>query len=92
MFEKILIATDFSESSRSAWFAGISLAARCLARIEVLHVITYKHYVFDPVHYGIPDEIWQNRLKEEMELQYSPRLYPNSRRHLSFNESIPEAI
>jgi nucleotide-binding universal stress UspA family protein len=92
MFEKILVATDFSESSRSAWFAAISLAARCLARIEVLHVVTYKQYVFDPVHYRIPDEKWQNRLKEEMDLQYSPRLYPNSRRHVAFSQSVPEAI
>ncbi len=92
MFEKILVATDFSESSRSAWFAAISLAARCLARIEILHVVTRKQYVFDPVHYGIPDENWQNNLKNEMGSQYSARLYPNSGRHTSFSASVPEAI
>jgi nucleotide-binding universal stress UspA family protein len=92
MFDKILVATDFSESSRSAWFAAISLAARCLAHIEILHVVTYKQYVFDPVHYGIPDENWQNRLKNEMDSQYSSRLYPNSGRHISFSDSVPEAI
>lgn len=92
MFEKILVATDFSESSRSAWFAAINLATRCLARIEVLHVITYKQYVFDPARYGVPDEKWQNRLKEEMEVQYGPRFWPNSRRTISFSASVPEAI
>ncbi|MCI0445967.1 universal stress protein [bacterium] len=92
MFEKILVATDFSESSRSAWFAAINLASRCLARIEVLHVITYKQYVFDPARYGVPDEKWQNRLKEEMEVQYAPRLYPNSHRTILFSASVPEAI
>jgi nucleotide-binding universal stress UspA family protein len=92
MFEKILVATDFSESSRSAWFAAISLASRCLARIEVLHVVTYKQYVFDPAQYGVPDEKWQTRLQQEMELQYAPRLYPNSRRTISFSASVPEAI
>lgn len=92
MFEKILIATDFSESSRSAWFAAISLAARCVARIEVLHVVTYQQYVFDPARYGVPDEKWQNRLKDEMELEYAPRLYPNSRRNISVSASVPEAI
>jgi nucleotide-binding universal stress UspA family protein len=92
MFEKILVATDFSESSRSAWFAAINLAARCLARIEVLHVVTYKQYVFDPVHYGVPDEKWQTRLKEEMETQYASQLYPNSRRTILFSSSVPEAI
>jgi nucleotide-binding universal stress UspA family protein len=92
MFEKILVATDFSDSSRSAWFAAISLATKCAARIEVLHVVTYKQYVFDPARYGVPDEKWQNRIKEEMELQYSPRFYPNSRRTISFSASVPEAI
>jgi nucleotide-binding universal stress UspA family protein len=92
MFEKILVATDFSDSSRSAWFAAISLASRCLARIEVLHVVTYKQYVFDPSHYSVPDEKWQTRLKEELELQYPARLYPNSGRHIVFNASVPEAI
>jgi len=92
MFEKILVAVDFSESSRSAWFAAINLASRCLAHIEVLHVITYKQYVFDPARYGVPDEKWQNRLKEEMEVQYAPRLYPNSRRTISFSPSVSEAI
>ncbi len=92
MFEKILVAIDFSESSRSAWFAAINLAARCSAPIEVLHVITYKQYVFDPARYGVPDEKWQDRLKDEMELQYAPRLYPNSRRSISFSASVPEAI
>ena len=92
MFEKILVATDFSESSRSAWFAAISLAARSLARIEILHVVTYKQYVFDPAHYAVPDDKWQSRLKEEMDNQYPSRLYPNSSRYILFSESVPDAI
>jgi nucleotide-binding universal stress UspA family protein len=92
MFERILVATDFSESSRSAWFAAISLAARCLARIEILHVVTYQQYVFDPAHYAVPDEKWQSRLKEEMDNQYAFKLYPNSGRNILFSESVPDAI
>ncbi|HEY7161870.1 MAG TPA: universal stress protein, partial [Acidobacteriota bacterium] len=88
----ILVATDFSESSRSAWFAAISLASRCMARIEVLHVVTYQQYVFDPARYGVPDEKWQNKLKDEMEREYGLRLYPNSRRTISLSKSVPEAI
>jgi nucleotide-binding universal stress UspA family protein len=92
MFEKILVATDFSESSRSAWFAAISLAARCLSRIEILHVVTYKQYVFDPAHYAVPDDKWQRRLKEEMDNQYPFKLYPNSGKNILFSEAIPDAI
>ena len=92
MFEKILVATDFSESSRSAWSAAISLASRCSARIEVLHVVTYKQYIFDPARYGVPDENWLKRLKEEMELQYSSSIYPNSGRSILLSSSVSEAI
>lgn len=92
MFEKILVATDFSESSRSAWFAGFNLATRCLAKVDVLHVYTYMEYVFSADHYAVPDERRHRRLEEEMERQYSPRLYSNSKRNVVSSASIPDGI
>jgi nucleotide-binding universal stress UspA family protein len=92
MFEKILVATDFSDSSRSAWFAGFNLAIRCLAKVEVLNVYTYIQYVFSPDNYVVPDEGWQKRLLDEMEKQYSSRLYPNTHRAITSSASIPDGI
>jgi len=92
MFEKILVATDFSDSSRSAWFAGFNLASRCLAKVEVLNIYTYIQYVFSPDNYAVPTERWQKRLIDEMETQYSSRLYPNSHRSITSSASIPEGI
>lgn len=92
MFEKILVATDFSESSRSAWFAGLNLASRCLAKVDVLYVYTYMQYVFSPDHYAVPDERWFRRLEEEMEKEYSQRLYSKSQRNILSSTSIPDGI
>jgi nucleotide-binding universal stress UspA family protein len=92
MFEKILVATDFSESSRSAWVAGFNLASRCLAKVEVLNVYTYIQYVFSPDNYAVPDDRWEKKLLDEMETQYSSRLYPNSHRSITSSASIPEGI
>jgi nucleotide-binding universal stress UspA family protein len=92
MFEKILVATDFSDSSRSAWFAAINLAGRCLARIEVVNVYTYMAYVFSPERYAVPDETWHKRLVDELETRYPTRLYPNSNRRIVNSPSIPDGI
>jgi nucleotide-binding universal stress UspA family protein len=92
MFEKILVATDFSDSSRSAWFAGVSLAERCLAKLEVLHVYTYMRYVFSPDRFPIPDEKWQARLLEEMDTHYPLRFYSNSSRSVTTNASVVDGI
>ena len=92
MFEKILVASDFSDSSRAAWFASINLAARCLAKIEVLNVYTLMQYVFSPDHYSVPNEKWHTRILEELETQYPKRLYPNSKRSIASNASIPDGI
>lgn len=92
MFEKILVATDFSESSRSAWFAGLNLASRCLAKVDVLYVYTYMQYVFSPDHYAVPDERWYRRLEEEMEKEYPQRLYSKSKRNILSSTSIPDGI
>jgi nucleotide-binding universal stress UspA family protein len=92
MFEKILVATDFSDSSRSAWFAGFNLASRCLAKVEILNVYTYMEYVFSPENYAVPNERWQKRLIDELETQYPARLYPNSHRSITSSASIPEGI
>lgn len=92
MFEKILVATDFSESSRSAWFAGFNLASRCLAKVEVLNIYTYIQYVFSSDNHAILDARWQKRLLDEMETQYPSRLYPNSHRSITSSASIPEGI
>jgi nucleotide-binding universal stress UspA family protein len=92
MFEKILVATDFSDSSRSAWFAAINLAARCLAKIEVVNVHTNMQYVFSTERYAVPDETWLKRLLDELETRYQKRLYPNSNRKIVNSSSIPNGI
>ncbi len=92
MFEKILVATDFSESSRSAWFAGFNLASRRLAKVDVLHVYSYMQYVFSPDNYVVPDERFLTRLLNEMDVQYPSRLYPNSHRSITSSASIPDGI
>lgn len=92
MFEKILVATDFSDSSRTAWFAGFNLASRCMAKVNLLHVFTYMEYVFSPDNYAVPDERWFRRLMDEMDTQYPSRLYPNSQRTVTSSTSIPDGI
>lgn len=92
MFSKILLATDFSEASRAALFAGISVASRCLARIESVHVITYLEDLYQMSRFLVPDADWKKEIQRQMDEFLPDKLYPNCGKHILLGRSIPEEI
>lgn len=92
MFKKILLATDFSGPSRAALFASVTLAARCLARIDALHVVTYLEDVFYAPPYPIPDIVRNKEGNEHMKDFFPEKLYPNSHRQIVIGSSIVTEI
>lgn len=92
MFNRILLATDFSPASRAALFAGISIGARCLAHLEALHVVTYLEDVYHAARFLVPGAEWQGQMERDFESYFPSRLYPNSNRKVVIGRSIPEEI
>lgn len=92
MFSKILIGTDFSSNARSAMFAGISIAVKCLARIEMVHVISYLEDIYRASRFVVPDANWQKETLDRMEEFFPNRLYPNNERHVLVGNSVPQTI
>lgn len=92
MFEKIVTASDFSDDSRAAMFAAISVAARCLARIEMVHVISYLEDIYDASRFVVPDAGWQKELVKRLEEFFPKHLYPNSERHVLVGSSVAQEI
>lgn len=92
MFGKIVLGTDFSEASKAALFASISMAERCLAKIEAIHVTTF----LEDLYYssGAPafELDWKPALQEKLETFFPPKLYPNSSRLAISAQSIPAEI
>lgn len=92
MFKKILIATDFSRPSDAAIQAGISLAKRCLARVELVHVVSTLH---DLYHLSLPHvsyEDWKSQVQRKLDEVYPDRLYPAQKREVLFGVSTAPAI
>ncbi len=92
MFKNILVATDFSDSSRAAARAGLSLARKCLARLQFLHVVSYLEDVYNFSRFGIPDQDWQSTIRNRLEDFFPAELYPNSERHLVIGHSNADEI
>jgi len=92
MFRNILVATDFSDSSRAAARAGLSLAKKCLARIQFLHVVSYLEEVYNFSRFGIPDQEWQSTIRKTLEDFFPAELYPNSERYLVTGHSTADEI
>ena len=68
MFEKILVATDFSHHSLAALHAGLNLARRCLCELQVVHVVSVPEDL-----YGV----WQ-----KMDHFFTGELYPKCKREV----------
>jgi nucleotide-binding universal stress UspA family protein len=92
MFRNILVATDFSDSSRAALFEAIDLAKPNESRIHAVHVVTYLEDVFRAARYPIPDTKWRKSLQERVEKFFPKSLYLNSGRHTLIGGSIAEEI
>ncbi|HSE43656.1 MAG TPA: universal stress protein, partial [Acidobacteriota bacterium] len=92
MFNNILVATDFSDSSRAALFEAIDLARLNQSRIHALHVVTYLEDIFRAARYPIPDTKWRKSLQERIEKFFPKSLYLNSRRHTLIGGAIAEEI
>jgi nucleotide-binding universal stress UspA family protein len=92
MFSRIVIGTDFSDPSTAALFAGISMAERCLAKIEVIHITTF----LEDLRYsaGSPafELDWKLPLQSKLETFFPKELYPNSVRLGISAQSIPSEI
>jgi nucleotide-binding universal stress UspA family protein len=92
MFRKILVATDFSKSSRAALLAAISLAEHGCARVETLYVSTMGEYPFNSSPFVEPTSSLQAELRGTLEDFFPGRIYSNSDRHLILGASISDEI
>jgi nucleotide-binding universal stress UspA family protein len=92
MFKKILVATDFSKSSRAALAAAISIAERGAGRVEALHVSMMADYPFNQSPLVIPISNLQTDLRGKLQDFFPSKLYPNSDRHVVIGASIPDEI
>lgn len=92
MFNRILIGTDFSHNSRAALSAGIAIAARCLAHVEMVHVISYLEDIYRVSRFIVPDADWHKELLLQMEDFFPNKLYPNSERQILVCNSVSDAM
>lgn len=86
MFERVLFATDFSESSRGALRAAISLAKACLAPLEAVHV--------DAIRFPFVDHGSDRRLElqEQFDIFFPSEMYPKSRKEIVSGRSVTREI
>lgn len=87
MFQRILVATDFSESSRGALRAAISLAKSCLASIEAVHVDVARFPRF--TSHGAE---WLAELQQRFDAFFPTELYPKSRKEIVTGHSATQEI
>ncbi len=92
MFKKILVATDFSKSSRAALAAAISVAERGASRVEAIHVSAYGEYPYNDSPFVVPTSSLQADLYGRLEDFFPIRRYPNSDRHLILGASVSDEI
>lgn len=92
MFKRILTGIDFSEASRAALFGSISLATKCLGKLEAVHVVHLLDQLYNPSHFLVPNSDWQEFLQGKLEEFFPKELYPNSSRTVVFGRSIPQEI
>ncbi|HSP07485.1 MAG TPA: universal stress protein [Acidobacteriota bacterium] len=87
MFQRIVLATDFSESSRGALRAAISLAKSCLAQIEAVHVDVTRFPTFSS--HGSE---WLAELKTRFDSFFPSELYPRSRKEILVGHSVTHEL
>jgi nucleotide-binding universal stress UspA family protein len=92
MFKKIVVGIDFSSASQAALFGGISLATKCLARIEAVHVITLLKELYSPSRFVIPDSDWKSDLSRKFDEFFPKKLYPNSNRTILAGRSVSQDL
>ena len=92
MFKNILLATDFSDSSRAALFAAIHLGSQSLGKIHALHVVTYAEDIFRGTRYPVPDSKWREAIQLRLNEFFPKSLYPNSRRYTLFGGAVADEI
>ena len=87
MYQKILVATDFSESSRAALRAAISLAKSCLASIVALHVDVARFPAFTT--HG-PERLLE--LQQRFDAFFPTELYPKCQKEIVAAHSVSKEI
>lgn len=92
MFKKILIGTDFSSPSRAALHAGLSLAEKCMARLDLLHVVTLLELMYNSSRFLVPDSEWETELRKKLDEFFPKNLYPNSDRRIVSGKSVSQEI
>ncbi len=93
MFKRILIATDFSEASRSAIVKGIQLARRTGAEVELIHVVSDLHESLRTAILGRGDELkWEAELETNLDLALPGEAYTGAKKKLIWGASVPGEI
>jgi nucleotide-binding universal stress UspA family protein len=92
MFNNILVAIDFSDSSRAALLEGMNLGRRALSKIHAVHVITYLEDIFRATRYPIPDTKWRKAVRQRLYEFFPKSLYPNSKRLTIIGGSTADEI
>jgi nucleotide-binding universal stress UspA family protein len=92
MFTNILVATDFSKSSRAALWEAVQLGKRSLSKIHAVHVITYLEDLFRAGRYPIPDTNWRKAIQERLSEFFPKSLYPNSKRQIILGGRIADDL
>jgi nucleotide-binding universal stress UspA family protein len=92
MFSNIVVATDFSESSRAALLVAIDLAKRSFSKVHAVHVITYLEDMFRAGRYPIPDTKWRNAIQQSLDKFFPEGLYSNYERKTLIDGSVPHEI
>ena len=92
MFQRILTGIDFSKASHAALFGSISLATKCLCKVEAVHVVHFLDQIYHPTHFLVPNSDWQELLQDRLEEFFPKHMYPNSSRTVVFGRSIPQEI
>ncbi len=92
MFNKILVATDFSLPSKAALYAGLEMAKRLLVPLHVVYVITLTEDIFSSERFVVPTSEWQGKIAKQLDEFFPGEMYPNSRRKILVGSSVAGEI
>jgi nucleotide-binding universal stress UspA family protein len=93
MFQHILVATDFSESSRNAVEKALQLARFCKAGLEIIHVVSDLTETWHTDILGPGEQLkWEAQLETNLDLALKDEAYPGVKKSLLYAHSVPEEI
>jgi nucleotide-binding universal stress UspA family protein len=90
VFKNILVATDFSNASRSALDEAITLAKTFDSKLKVIHIVSIVDAIYNSERFLIPAD-WRSEMTKRLDDFFPSSLYPGSKEFV-IGSSTSEAI